>query len=128
MKESKGVDEFTVKIASTLEQFKDLDTMTMEEVIKRLKAHEERMKGHGNNEDRRLSLTYQEWSERNKKKTEGDSKSKSNRGGSHYQKDGGHDTSNNQDKSRVQCYNCQEYDHYAAECTNQDVKEAIRTT
>ncbi|GJV65184.1 hypothetical protein Tco_1476012 [Tanacetum coccineum] len=59
-----------LQIASTLEQFEDLDTMTVEEVIGRLKAHEERMKGNGDNEDRRLLLTYQEWSERNKKKTE----------------------------------------------------------
>nr|GEU33305.1 hypothetical protein [Tanacetum cinerariifolium] len=70
-----------LQIASTLEQFRDLDTMTVEEVIGRLKAHEERMKGHGDNDERRLLLTHQEWSERNKKKIEGDSKSKSNRGG-----------------------------------------------
>ncbi|KAI3516559.1 hypothetical protein L1887_15478 [Cichorium endivia] len=117
--------------------------MTVEEVIGRLKAHEERMKGHDDNDERKLLLTHQEWSERNKKKTEGDSKSKSNRGGfggsrgrgrergrsnggrgthgrgeSHYQKNGGRGTSSNQDKSRVQCYNCQEFGHYAAECTN----------
>ncbi|GJS30316.1 zinc finger, CCHC-type containing protein [Tanacetum coccineum] len=132
-----------LQIASTLEQFGDLDTMTVEEVIGRLKAHEERMKGHGDNDERRLLLTHQEWSERNKKKTEGDSKSKSNRGGfggsrgrgrgrgrsnggrgtrgrggSHYQKDGGRGSSSNQDKSKIQCYNCQEYGHYAGECTN----------
>ncbi|KAI3752719.1 hypothetical protein L2E82_24755 [Cichorium intybus] len=132
-----------LQIASTLEQFGDLDKMTVEEVIGRLKAHEERMKGHGDNDDKKLLLTHQEWSERNKKKIEGDSKSKSNRGGfggsqgrgrgrgrsnggrgtrgrggSHYQKNGGRGTSSNQDKSRVQCYNCQEFGHYAAECTN----------
>ncbi|GKA28552.1 putative reverse transcriptase domain-containing protein [Tanacetum coccineum] len=69
-----------LQIASTLEQFGDLDTMTVEEVIGRLKAHEERMKGHGDSDDRKLLLTHQEWSERNKKRGEGDSKSKSNRG------------------------------------------------
>ncbi|KAI3523596.1 hypothetical protein L1887_01838 [Cichorium endivia] len=132
-----------LQIASTLEQFGDLDKMTVEEVIGRLKAHEERMKGYGDGDDRKLLLTHQEWTERNKKKGNGDSKSKSNRGGyggsrgrgrgrgrngggrggrgrggSHYQKDGGGGTSNSQDKSKVQCYNCQEYGHYAAECTN----------
>nr|GEV44839.1 hypothetical protein [Tanacetum cinerariifolium] len=34
-----------LQITSTLEQFGDLDMMTVEEVIERLKAHEERMKG-----------------------------------------------------------------------------------
>lgn len=132
-----------LQIASTLEQFGDLDKMTVEEVIGRLKAHEERMKGHGDSDDRKLLLTHQEWSERNKKKEEGDSRSKSNRGGfggsrgrgrgrgrdgggrggrgrgrSHYQKDGGRGSSSNQDKSKIQCYNCQQFGHYAGECPN----------
>ncbi|KAI3788194.1 hypothetical protein L2E82_00924 [Cichorium intybus] len=133
-----------LQIASTLEQFGDLDKMTVEEVIGRLKAHEERMKGHGDNDERRLLLTHQEWSERNKKKIEGDSKSKSNRGGfggsrgrgrgrgrgttsnrggrggrgSGQQKNGNHGSSGSRDKSQVQCYNCQDYGHYAAECGN----------
>ncbi|GKB75802.1 zinc finger, CCHC-type containing protein, partial [Tanacetum coccineum] len=142
MKETEGVDEFAVKIASTLEQFEDLDMMTVEEVIGRLKAHEERMKGYGESDDRKLLLTHQEWSERNKKKGEGDFKSKSNRGGfggsrgrgrgrgrnhggrgrgrsgSYHQREGSQGASGSQDKSRVQCYNCQEYGHYAAECKN----------
>ncbi|KAL7591267.1 uncharacterized protein LOC111904268 [Lactuca sativa] len=70
-----------LQIASTIEKFGDLETMTIEEVIGRLKAHEERMKGHGENDEKELLLTHQEWSKRNKKKTEGDSKSKSSRGG-----------------------------------------------
>ncbi|GKA84219.1 zinc finger, CCHC-type containing protein [Tanacetum coccineum] len=131
-----------LQIASTLEQFGDLDTMTVEEVIGRLKAHEERMKGYGESDDRKLLLTHQEWSERNKKKGEGDFKSKSNRGGfggsrgrgrgrgrnhggrgrgrsgSYHQREGSQGASGSQDKSRVQCYNCQEYGHYAAECKN----------
>lgn len=43
-----------LQIASTLEQFADLDEMKVEEVISRLKAHKERMKGHGDIEDRKL--------------------------------------------------------------------------
>ena len=48
-----------LQIASTLEQFGDLETMTTEEVIGRLKAHEERMKGHGESDERKLLLTHQ---------------------------------------------------------------------
>nr|GEW02751.1 hypothetical protein [Tanacetum cinerariifolium] len=132
-----------LQIASTLEQFGDLDKMTVEEVIGRLKAHEERMKGHGESDDRKLLLTHQEWSKRNKKKGGVDAKSKSNHGGFggsrgrgrgrtrngeghgghrrsgfHHQRDGSYGGSNSQDKSRVQCYNCQDYGHYATECKN----------
>ena len=71
----------TLQLASTLEQFGDLEHMTVEEVIGRLKPHEERIKGHTESDDRKPLLTHQEWSERNKKKGDGDSKSKSHRGG-----------------------------------------------
>lgn len=136
-----------LQIASTLEQFGDLDSMTVEEVIGRLKAHEERMRGHCENEDKKLLLTHQEWTERNKKKTDESNKSsyRGNRGGFnpsrgrgrgrggggptngrggrggrgfHQQKESNGDTSKNWDKSKIQCYHCQEYGHYAAECVN----------
>ncbi|XP_023735907.1 uncharacterized protein LOC111883814 [Lactuca sativa] len=158
MKESESVDDFAVKvintkllravppkflqIAFTLEQFGDLETMRVEEVIGRLKAHEERMKGHKESDERKLLLTHKEWSERNKKKTDGETKQKSNRGsvgnshgrgkgrgrsgghggrgrgGPYHQKEGNHQASGCQDKSGIQCYNCQEFGHYVAECKN----------
>ncbi|GJU50602.1 zinc finger, CCHC-type containing protein [Tanacetum coccineum] len=139
MKETEGVDEFAAKvtnivstmltlgdsvdesyvvkkllravstkflqIASTLEQFGDLDNMTVEEVIGRLKAHEERMKGGSREQGRGRGRSN------GGRGTRG-------RGGSHYHKDGGRGSSSSQDKSKIQCYNCQEYGHYAAECTN----------
>ena len=40
------------------------------------------------------------------------------RGGSYHQKEGNHQASGSQDKSGIQCYNCQEFGHYAAECKN----------
>lgn len=50
-------------IASTLEHFGDLNVMEVEEVVGMLKAHEERMKGHFENEERKLILTHQEWTD-----------------------------------------------------------------
>ncbi|XP_023765161.1 uncharacterized protein LOC111913672 [Lactuca sativa] len=134
-----------LQIASTLEQFGDLETMSVEEVIRRLKAYEERMKGAGDSDDRKLLLTHKEWSERSKRKQEGDPKQKSSRGGfrgsrggrgrgrgrngggrggrgrsgSYHQKEGGQIASGSRDKSEIQCYNCQEFGDYAAECKNQ---------
>nr|KAJ0210782.1 hypothetical protein LSAT_V11C400185190 [Lactuca sativa] len=57
-----------VQIASTLEQFGDLDDMSVEEVIERLKAYEEQMKSRGENDEWKLLITHKEWSETNKKK------------------------------------------------------------
>lgn len=137
----RAVSSKFLQLASTLEQFGDLETMTTEEVIGRLKAHEERMKGHGDADDRKLLLTHQEWSEKYKRRGD-DPKRKENRGSTrgrgrgrgrgsssggrggrgsghpHNQKEGQRASSSNQDKSRVQCYNCQEHGHYAAECKN----------
>lgn len=61
-------------IASTFEHFGDLNVMTFKEVVGRLKAQEECMKGHVENEERKLLLTHQEWTDRNKKKNDDDSK------------------------------------------------------
>lgn len=60
-----------VQIASTIEQFADLEKMTVEEVVGRLKAHEERIRGHSENTetaDGKLLLTHQEWVDKEKKK------------------------------------------------------------
>ena len=100
------------------------------------------MKGHGESDEKKLLLTHKEWSKRNKKETEGETKQKSNRGsvgnsrargrgrgrtggrggrgrgGSYHQKEGNHQASGSQDKSGIQCYNCQEFGYYAAECKN----------
>ncbi|GJS54680.1 zinc finger, CCHC-type containing protein [Tanacetum coccineum] len=130
-----------IQIASTIEQFADLDEMSVEEVVSRLKTHEERIKGHGEMEEKKLLLTHQEWSDRNKK-NDGDTKGTqgrwnngsrgrgrgrgrgfNNRGrgrgrGGEYQRGSSNSAPINRDKSKVQCYNCQSFGHFASECTN----------
>nr|GEV06275.1 hypothetical protein [Tanacetum cinerariifolium] len=135
-----------LQIASTIEQFADLDTMTIEEVIGRLKAHEERVRGKSEIGEGKLLLTHQEWLERSKKGDDEQKNSQRNtrssasnnrgrgrgrgrgngsgnrggrgRGGGNQQRDGYRGFDKNHDKSKVQCYNCQQYGHYAAECRN----------
>ena len=93
--------------------------MSVEEVIGRLKVYEEHMKGSSESDNRKLLLTHKEWTEKYKKRADGDSKQSSNRGGfsnsrggrgrgrngsgrggrgrgnSHHQKEGGQGSSNN---------------------------------
>lgn len=142
-----------VQIASTIEQFADLEKMTVEEVIGRLKAHEERIRGHSENTEKntetadgKLLLTRQEWVDKEKKKRnesqklpQRDNRSNGNfrgrgrgrgrggtwssrggrRGGSfHQNREGGRGSESNTERGRIQCYNCQDFGHYAAQCRN----------
>ncbi|XP_074327604.1 uncharacterized protein LOC141665518 [Apium graveolens] len=53
-----------VQITSTLEQFGDMETMTVEEAVGSLKAHEERIKGKTDVKEQQLMLTEEEWMRR----------------------------------------------------------------
>ncbi|XP_020260266.1 uncharacterized protein LOC109836694 [Asparagus officinalis] len=63
----RAVPERFLTIVSTIEQFGDIDDMTLEEAIGRLKAHEERARVFRNNVDDHLLLTHAEWQARSKK-------------------------------------------------------------
>ena len=91
-----------LQIVTSIEQFGDLKTMTMEEMIGRLKVHEERLRSYEEKEENGLLLTRSEWVSRTKKNggNSGDSRGRG------------------RDKSKVKCYNCDVYGHYASECQN----------
>ncbi|XP_017256849.1 uncharacterized protein LOC108226405 [Daucus carota subsp. sativus] len=108
-----------LQIISAMEQFCNLETMTVEEAVGFLKAYEERLKGKVEQNERQLMLTEEEWTKR-----EGDEGKLlltreewlrgSNRGGldgrSSFKSRGG------RDRSKVRCYKCNIYGHYAHEC------------
>lgn len=116
-----------LQIASAIEQFGNLDTMSVEEVVGSLKAHEERLKGQTqSNGGQQLLLTEAEWMKREnseaqlllsreewlKRTSRGVSRSNGDNRGN---RDFGRGSS---DRSRVRCFNCQAYGHYAGECRN----------
>lgn len=97
-----------LQIASAIEQFGNLETMTVDETIGSLKAHEERIKGKSETPGNQLMLTEEEWAKKESEdgkllltREEWLRRSKT-RGG--------------RDKSKVRCFNCGVYGHYAAEC------------
>ncbi|XP_074360175.1 uncharacterized protein LOC141700272, partial [Apium graveolens] len=53
-----------LQIASAIEQFGDLEKMSVEEVVGSLKAHEERIRGQNEVNNGHLMLTEEEWSRR----------------------------------------------------------------
>lgn len=58
-----------LQIASTIEQFGDVETMSVEETVGSLKAHEERLKRTSETGGGQLMLTEEEWSKRESTKS-----------------------------------------------------------
>lgn len=108
-----------LQITSTIEQFGNIETMTIEETVGSLKAHEERMKGQTDNAVGQLLLTEEEWCE--KENDEGKLLMTREEWLRRSNKRGGDSSSNVRskggcDKRLVKCYNYKIYGHYAAKC------------
>ncbi|KAL9671093.1 hypothetical protein QQ045_008659 [Rhodiola kirilowii] len=97
----RGVSKRFLPIVSTIEQFGDVNAMPLDEAIGRLKAHEERTRSSEDNEGEQLLLTQSEWTSRMKKHDE--DMGESSQGG-------------RRNKSKIRCFNCDKYGHYASEC------------
>ncbi|KAL8107212.1 hypothetical protein AgCh_023865 [Apium graveolens] len=114
-----------LQITSAMEQFGQLEEMTIEEAVGSLKAHEERIRGQTENNGGQLLLTEEEWAKREASEgqlllTKEEWLKKSNKGGADTfsgQKNRGNfsRTRGIRDKSRVKCFNCHGYGHFAAD-------------
>lgn len=112
-----------LQIASAIEQFGDLEAMSVEEDMGSLKAHEERLHGQSeNNEGQQLLLTEEEWN--NKENIDGkllltreEWLKRSGKGAvsaeSDYRVKDGRIV---HDRSQVKCFNYSGFGHFAAEC------------
>lgn len=121
-----------LQIASTIEQFGNLEEMTVEETIGRLKAHEERVRGTGSDTNSgQLLLTQEEWQKRNSGRNSERGRGRGSfRGRGAHQHRGGVGGRGNQgktddnsrsktagrDRSKLKCFNYNAYGHFAAEC------------
>lgn len=117
-----------LQIASTMEQFGNLETMTLEEAIGALKAHEERIKSRTETTAGQVLLTEEEWlkSEGSNHKlllTREEWKKRMNKGGA---EGGSNMRGRGRDKSKIRCYNCHIYGHYAAECRRPKREKEVR--
>lgn len=106
-----------LQITSTIEQFGDLEVMTVEEDIGSLKAHKERLKGSTEQAGNQLLLTEEEWKKREvvdgqllmtkenlaKKYGKGTETSRSQGDGNYYNRDGGRGGC---DRRMIRCFNC----------------------
>ncbi|XP_074356425.1 uncharacterized protein LOC141696138 [Apium graveolens] len=115
-----------LQITSDIEQFGDLEKMSIEEVIWSLKGYEERLRGQTEScgSTTQLLPTEEEWRKKDKKEinwllTREEWIKKSNRTEGNSQKLLGKNSfRSNRDKSKVCCWNCLRYGHFAIECKN----------
>lgn len=123
----RAVPERFLQIVSSIEQFGGVATMTIDEAVGSLKAHEERTKSHEGRTRRQsetgggqVLLTEEEWV----KKESSDGKilltmeewlKRSNSNQRNRGRDGGRG-SGSRDKSKMRCYNCSAFGHFAADC------------
>lgn len=105
-----------LQITSAIEQFGNLEDMSVEEIVGSLKAHEERLRGVTETNQGQLLLTEDEWKKRENSEgqlllTREEWLKRSNREGTR-----GDSVRGVKDKSRVRCFNCQLQGHFAYEC------------
>ncbi|XP_074356127.1 uncharacterized protein LOC141695814 [Apium graveolens] len=123
-----------LQIASTIEQFENLETMTFEETVGSLKAHEERMRGPSEGNGSQLLLTEEEWMKKEKEEskfllTHDEWNKRSNRGGLDQKVRARDNNRGVRDRSRARCFNCNLLGHFAADCRrpkrDRDNKEEV---
>jgi len=139
------------QIVASIEQYSDIDTMSFEQAVGRLKAYEKRLKldDEEENDQGKLLLSNKDWKERTKfgfvtiynslkndlykgpffsartrhLNFQTDSGYGRGRGGRFQTNEDRRDQGSYRNKRNIKCYNCQEYGHYAAECSKKESKE-----
>lgn len=111
------------QIAYAIEKFGNLEEMSVEEVVGSLKAHEERLRGQSLTSQGQLLLTEEDWRKRERNDgqllmTREEWLKKNNREGVRDSTDfkGKDGNRGNRDRSKLRCFNCQTYGHFAYEC------------
>jgi hypothetical protein len=127
-----------IQIVATIEQFVDLEAATLDEIVGRLKAFEERTnlvdEGSVNNQDNLLFTRHDNKSRHfnqrrynssryNKGKFSQEGRSE-NQSKDNFRKRNPRDQNKSEfDINKVRCYNCCNFGHYASECTKSNQKE-----
>ncbi|KAG8082638.1 hypothetical protein GUJ93_ZPchr0014g46535 [Zizania palustris] len=100
----RGVSIKFIHVASSIMLFNDINKMTLEEAFGSLKAHEELVKGREVQREEQLLIARGYDSSRGRGRGRGRGEGR-------------------KDKSKVQCYNCQDYGHFAWECPKKEKEE-----
>ncbi|KAJ0773544.1 putative RNA-directed DNA polymerase [Helianthus annuus] len=140
-----GVPDKFTQIVASMEQYSDLETMTLEEAVGRLKTFEERLKqkkgSPGESQDKLMFIHHNNSGRGRQFGNRGRGRFNQSRGnwrdnkdrqstkneGSSYRPRGGRSKNwrnfgrNEIDISKIQCYKCQKYGHFKKDCPEKDV-------
>ncbi|GKA41379.1 phosphoglucosamine mutase [Tanacetum coccineum] len=106
-----AVPDRFLQIVASIEQYSDLDTMSLDEAIGRLKTFEERLKY----KNERPVNTQEGLSERkNRESSQNNFKKETHRNSNKF----------THDKSKVLCFKCKEYGHFANKCPSKKEEQS----
>ena len=115
-------------VTSSMDQFVNLDELTLEEIIGSLVVLEEKLQNRVVRKEENLLLAKATAKKdlevgcgRGRGRSRG--RGRGNGRGQSSNRKGGEEEPKPQDKSKVQCYNCDKYGHYALECRKEKKEE-----
>nr|GEY05167.1 putative zinc finger, CCHC-type [Tanacetum cinerariifolium] len=109
-----SVPDRFLQIVASIEQYSDLDTMSLDEAIERLKTFEERLKYKNErpvNTQERLSFRSER---KNWESSQNNFKKETNSNSNKFTRD----------KSKVLCFKCKEYGHFANKCPSKKEEQS----
>lgn len=100
-------------IVASIEQYSDLESMPLEEAVGRLKAYEDRLKGHDEKEEEQGQLMWASEQKYGESSRRGRGRGRNNERGGRGRGRG----TGQGDKSGIRCYDCGVFGHFSYECT-----------
>ncbi|KAD4384758.1 hypothetical protein E3N88_24926 [Mikania micrantha] len=129
-----AVPERFLNIVATIEQLVDLKTTKFQEIIGRLKAYEERTTGRNlSSSQDHLLLSYEEWdakkkNERGRGRGRASGRGRGSGRGSGSMEGGKAPDRQKKDRSKLQCFRCDAYGHFSADCPTRKEEEHSNLT
>ena len=121
-----------LQLSATLEQVLDLNNTRYEDVVGRLKAFEERLRGEermrGEKFEENGKLLYSDHGNRGRGRGFNRGRGRENRGRGRGRSSGGDKSKEKKDYSQIECFNCHKKGHFASVCPEKKEDQELNKT